>query len=66
MSCCWWEVADSSITYDRTVKLGVYARAGIGEYWIVDLKRGVLEAYRRPGAEGFGEVVTHRRGERVR
>ena len=31
------EVAESSIRYDRGRKLAAYARAGIPEYWIVDL-----------------------------
>jgi len=31
------EVADSSLTLDRTVKLAKYARAGIQRYWLVDL-----------------------------
>lgn len=59
------EVADTSLRFDRTVKLGVYARAGVGEYWIVDLKRRVVQAYRRPGAEGYGETATHKGGERL-
>lgn len=31
------EVAETSLLYGRTVKLPLYARAGIGELWIVDL-----------------------------
>lgn len=57
------EVADTSIGYDREVKLPIYARAGIPETWIVDLVRGVIDAYRLPSADGYGERRTHRRGE---
>lgn len=42
------EVADSSLTYDRKVKLDLYARAGIREYWIVNLNDRVVEVYRQP------------------
>lgn len=31
------EVADSSLTFDRTVKAALYARRDIAEYWIVDV-----------------------------
>src|SRR3990167_8827324 len=30
------EVAESSLAYDRSTKLGLYAAAGIPEYWVVD------------------------------
>ncbi|MFN3333621.1 MAG: Uma2 family endonuclease [Caldilinea sp.] len=42
------EVADSSLTYDRKVKFDLYARAGIREYWIVNLNDRVVEVYRQP------------------
>ena len=53
------EVADSSLRYDRTVKLPLYARAGIPEVWIVDLKRRVLHAHRRPMDGEYAEITTH-------
>jgi Uma2 family endonuclease len=42
------EVAESSLRFDRKRKGSLYARAGIPEYWIVNLKRGRLEVYRDP------------------
>jgi Uma2 family endonuclease len=42
------EVADTSLLYDRTVKASLYAKAGIGEYWIVNLVDNQLEVYRHP------------------
>jgi Uma2 family endonuclease len=42
------EVADSSLAKDRLRKGGLYARAGIADYWIVNLVDGVVEIYRRP------------------
>jgi len=42
------EVAESSLLRDRVFKAGLYARAGIAEYWIVNLVDEVLEVYRQP------------------
>lgn len=42
------EVSDSTLLQDRTAKAGVYARAGIEEYWIVNLPDNVLEVHRQP------------------
>ena len=42
------EVAESSLVRDRTFKARLYARAGVAEYWIVNLVDEVLEVYRRP------------------
>ena len=59
------EVAETSADYDRQVKVPLYARHGVGEVWLVDLERGQVEVYRRPGGGGYGEVVVLGRGERV-
>jgi Uma2 family endonuclease len=45
------EVAQSSLSFDRRYKGSVYARAGIADYWIVNLRRRVLEVYREPVAD---------------
>lgn len=42
------EVAESSLELDRHEKGGLYARAGIPDYWIVNLRDGALEVYRDP------------------
>lgn len=43
------EVADSSLAYDRGVKAALYARAGVPEYWIVNLCDRIVEVHRGPG-----------------
>jgi Uma2 family endonuclease len=53
------EVADSSLRLDRRFKTGLYARAGMPEYWIVNLVDRVLEVHREPHPEPdteFGAV----------
>ncbi|MFM8004453.1 MAG: Uma2 family endonuclease, partial [Dolichospermum sp.] len=42
------EVADSSIDYDQKVKIPLYAKAGIPDYWIFNLLDNCLECYSEP------------------
>jgi len=42
------EVSVSSLAIDRERKASLYARAGLADYWIVNLIAGVLEVYRQP------------------
>lgn len=42
------EIADSTLERDRAYKAPIYARAGIPEYWIVNLVERRLEIYRDP------------------
>jgi len=42
------EVSESSLAFDRFHKGSVYARAGLADYWVVNLVDRVLEVYRHP------------------
>lgn len=42
------EVADTSLAQDRITKTGIYAAAGIPEYWIVDVRGQRIEVHRDP------------------
>jgi Uma2 family endonuclease len=42
------EVSESSLAYDRTRKASLYARAGIADYWIVNLVDRQVEVRRDP------------------
>jgi Uma2 family endonuclease len=54
------EVADSSLSIDRNQKKVAYAKAGIPEYWIVNLKDRQLEVHLRPSLTGGTyAAVTH-------
>ena len=44
------EVALSRLGFDRRRKASLYARAGIADYWVVNLVDRVLEVYREPVA----------------
>jgi len=60
------EVADTTEGLDRAVKGPLYARAGIREYWLVDLAGDRITVHRKPGEGGFGRVSVHGRSETVR
>ena len=42
------EVAEASYRVDHEYKASLYARAGIADYWIIDLVRNALEVHRDP------------------
>lgn len=44
------EVSDTSLVYDRDIKLPLYARFQIPEVWILDIQGGHLEIHREPDA----------------
>jgi len=46
------EVAESSLRFDREVKLPLYAEAGVQEYWIVDVVGRTVEVCRGPRKDG--------------
>ena len=50
------EVAESSLAYDRSTKMRLYAEAGIPEYWVVDCTAETVEVHREPGPEGYRDV----------
>ena len=47
------EVSDATVLKDRTLKLALYARHGIREYWIVNLKNKRLEVYTAPAEDEY-------------
>lgn len=59
------EVAETSLAFDRDVKLPRYAEAGVPETWIVNLGENVVEVYSDPGPERYRVVSRFGRGERV-
>src|SRR4051812_11388648 len=59
------EVADSSIRIDRLRKLPMYARAGIVEYWIVDLNAEQIEIYRDPVRSRYRSATLAGRGDTI-
>ena len=64
------EVADTSLTYDTTTKVELYAEAGHPEYWVVDVANGRLLVFRDPypippGGHTYRTRLTFGPGESV-
>ena len=59
------EVAVTTLRYDRNRKAPLYARAGIPEYWLVDVNAATLTIFRDPSPDGYRSEQTLRRGDRI-
>ncbi len=59
------EVLDARIAFDRGVKLRMYAKARVAEYWIADVPRKIIEAYRRPHRGEYRTITTARKGDSI-
>ena len=59
------EVSDTTLTYDKNVKLSRYAEAGIAEAWLVDLNSETFEVHSGPGPGVYRRTTRFGRGDRV-
>jgi Uma2 family endonuclease len=50
------EVADTTVEFDREIKIPLYAQSGVREVWLVDLSQNAIAVYREPGMNGYGQV----------
>ena len=59
------EVADSSLGYDRNLKLPRYAEFGVPEVWIANLRDDRIESYTDPSPEGYRASRIYRPGDTI-
>ena len=59
------EVADSTIKYDREVKIPLYAEEGVIEVWLVDINEECVEVYREPVNDVYQKIDKFVRGENL-
>lgn len=52
------EISNSTIRYDRNVKVPLYARHGVPEVWVIDLKYRKLHFYRSPLEGAYREITS--------
>jgi Uma2 family endonuclease len=57
------EVADTTIDWDRRVKMSLYARAGVPRAWLVDVGNERVEAYSLPGPDGYADCAIAAHGQ---
>jgi Uma2 family endonuclease len=57
------EVSDTTLAFDLNVKAGLYARAGIPEYWVLDVRGRRLVVHRDPIDGKYRSVVAYSEDE---
>lgn len=50
------EVSDTTLEFDRDVKVPLYARYGIAEVWLVDVTAKTVTSYTNPGDLGYAQA----------
>jgi Uma2 family endonuclease len=59
------EIADTSLAFDLTVKAALYARAGIADYWVLDVPGRRLIVHRDPQSGRYASVTAYDEQEGV-
>jgi Uma2 family endonuclease len=59
------EVADSTLRFELSVKASLYSRAGIAEYWVLDVNGRRLIVHRDPTRDGYRSIVAFGESEKV-
>jgi Uma2 family endonuclease len=59
------EVSDSTVDFDRDVKVPNYARSGIQEVWLWDLEENCLEVYREQTINGYTSIQKFEGGQQI-
>lgn len=59
------EISDSTLSFDMGRKLRLYARAGVPEYWVVDVNARRIHRHADPEGEAYRDVASFIFGETV-
>ena len=59
------EVSDTTLAFDRRVRVPLYAQAGISDVWLVNLQQGTIEVYAQPSEGAYLRVQRARRGQQI-
>lgn len=59
------EVSDTTVAYDRDVKMKIYAAGGVPESWLLNTREETLTVFRSPVGDEYGQVQTLRNSDSV-
>lgn len=59
------EISSTSLAFDLTRKADLYARAGIADYWVLDLAGRRLIVHRQPEGGRYTQVIAYSEHEAV-
>jgi Uma2 family endonuclease len=59
------EVSDSTLAYDRDLKVPLYAAADIAEVWLVDVQAATITVYRQPKGNAYHSEQVYRSGDAI-
>ncbi|MBI2315731.1 MAG: Uma2 family endonuclease [Betaproteobacteria bacterium] len=59
------EIADTTLVYDRDVKIPLYARHGVAEVWLFDIQSGSLFVHREPAPKGYQRILAPEKNETI-
>ncbi len=59
------EVSDTTLAYDLTTKAALYARAGIADYWVLDVNGRRVVVHRLPADGAYQSVLAFAENEKV-
>jgi Uma2 family endonuclease len=59
------EVSDSTLSFDRAIKLPLYAKAAIPEVWIINLQEDQIEVHNLPSDKGYAQIRVFRPGDNI-
>jgi Uma2 family endonuclease len=59
------EVSDSTLSYDRGRKAKIYAKAGVADYWIVNILDQCVEVRRDPKGDFYQSIQTFHAGDSI-
>jgi len=60
------EVSNSSLRYDRDIKIPLYAKYGIPEVWLVDLEKNRFQIFREPKGESYQNAAVSPQPQQMR